>query len=324
MGGHLYACGTCAEKHFAHHSCNHRSCPQCGSSATAGWVARELDKRVNAPYFMVTFTLPSELRSLFFGRGAREAYSFFFSASAGALAERLASTRHLGASKSGFTGVLHTWNQQLGFHPHIHYIVPGAGLDKNGQLVKTKSAQFLLPAKLLGRAFRSRFGEQLRKSGREVDPDVWTKDWGVHIQPTGTGESAVKYLGTYVCRTAIANSRILSVNDKTVTFRWKDRSRGSAQRISTVSGKEFIARYLRHVLPRGMKAVRYYGFCHPAAKKTRERVRFLAGGQITIGPVATPAPEETGIPHCPCCQLPMRKVCALPRAWSRGPPATTL
>ena len=323
MGGHLYACGTCSESRFAYHSCNHRSCPQCGRSATAEWVARELDKRINAPYFMVTFTLPSELRGLFFGRGARKAYSAFFSASAGALAEKLAVPRNLGAQKSGFTGVLHTWNQQLGFHPHIHYIVPGAGLGASGQLVRVKSEQFLVYFELLGRAFRSHFGEQLRKLGWEVDPDVWKKDWGVHIKASGTGENAIKYLGTYVCRTAIADSRIVSANDKTVTFRWKDRSRGNAQRISTVSGKEFVARYLHHVLPRGMRAVRYYGFCHPAAKKTRERVRFLAGGQLAIGAVTAPAPKENGVPHCPCCQLPMRKVCSLPRAWSRGPPETT-
>jgi len=250
MGGHLYACGGCSKSTFAYHSCNHRSCPQCGRSATTQWVARELDKRVNAPYFMVTFTLPSELRSLFSGRGARDAYSAFFTASASALAEKLASPRYLGAAKSGFTGILHTWNQQLHFHPHIHYIVPGCGLTPNGQFVKVKSDQFLLPVKLLSRAFRSHFGGQLLKLGTQVDPDVWKKDWGVNIQPFGTGENAIKYLGTYVCRTAIGDSRIVSVNDNAVTFRWKDRAKGNAQRTSTIPGAEFVTRYLRHVLPR--------------------------------------------------------------------------
>ena len=267
---------------------------------------------------MVTFTLPSELRSLFFGRGARKAYSAFFSASAGALAEKLAVPRNLGAQKSGFTGVLHTWNQQLGFHPHIHYIVPGAGLGASGQLVRVKSEQFLVYFELLGRAFRSHFGERLRKLGWEVDPDVWKKDWGVHIKASGTGENAIKYLGTYVCRTAIADSRIVSANDKTVTFRWKDRSRGNAQRISTVCGKEFVARYLHHVLPRGMRAVRYYGFCHPAAKEDARARPFPRGWPTYYRSSNGTCPEGERRPALPLLPAPdAQSVLAAPRLAAR-------
>ena len=128
MGGHLHVCPDCGEREFSFHSCNHRSCPLCGRSATAEWVERELNKRVNAPYFMVTFTLPQELRELFFGSQAKEAFDLLFRASSGALSKTLAMPKWLGAQRNGFTGVLHTWNQRLLFHPHIHYLVPSAGL----------------------------------------------------------------------------------------------------------------------------------------------------------------------------------------------------
>ena len=220
MGGHLYACGQCRRREFAYHSCNHRSCPQCGRSATAEWVRRELDKRVGAPYFMVTFTLPAELRGLFYGTGAKSAYDLFFKATSTALAGVLASPRWLAAQTNGFTGILHTWNQRLHFHPHIHYLVPGAGFDAAGRLTTVKSAQFLAPVPVLRHAFRRHFRKALQaviaKGAEErgeaapsgtnqfakLDPAVWAKDWGVHIQPFGSGANAVKYLGAYVSRTA--------------------------------------------------------------------------------------------------------------------------
>ena len=129
MGGHLHACVPCHTREFHFHSCNHRSCPQCGKDATAAWVERELGKRVGAPYFMVTFTLPAELRKLFFTPQAKEIYQLFFAAASSALSDTLANPKWLGAKTSGFTMVLHTWNQQLHFHPHLHCIVPGAGID---------------------------------------------------------------------------------------------------------------------------------------------------------------------------------------------------
>ncbi|MEO0852397.1 MAG: transposase, partial [Cyanobacteria bacterium J06648_11] len=272
MGGHLYVCEDCGKSVYAYHSCNHRSCPLCGKSDTAQWVERELEKRVNAPYFMVTFTLPSELRDLFFGKLAKQAFDLFFAASSAALSEKLASKRWLGAKRSGFTGVLHTWNQQLQFHPHIHYIVPGGGLDAKDRFMRVKNANFLVPVRVLSGAFRASFRAHLAALGWEVDPAVWRKDWGVDIRPFGSGANAIKYLGAYVCRTAIGDSRIVAMDDQTVSFSWKDRAHSGRQRVSKIAGIEFIARYLRHVLPRGMRSIRYFGFCHPAAKRTRERV----------------------------------------------------
>lgn len=322
MGGHLYGCHPCGERTFAFHSCNHRACPQCGRAATAEWVERELEKRINAPYFMVTFTLPQELRELFFGAKAKEAFDLFFRASSRALSETLASPRVLGATTSGFTGVLHTWNQRLLFHPHIHYLVPGVGLDSEGRYVQVKNANFLAHLPAMMRRFRRHFREELKRLGWQVDPVVWTKAWGIHIQPFGTGETAIKYLGAYVSRTAIGDARIVSITDEAVSFRWKDRANGNRPRVETISGIEFVRRYLRHVLPRGLRSIRYFGYCHPAAKATRERVAFLSGRVLRIGPVPVKTVPESnlGIPTCSCCHLPMKRLATMRRPALRGPP----
>jgi len=320
MGWHRYACEKCGRSEFAYHSCNHRSCPLCGRGATREWVERELDKRVGAPYFMVTFTLPRELRGLFRGAGAKEAYDLFFAASAGALREKLASPEWLGAAQSGFTGILHTWNQRLLFHPHIHYIVPGAGIDADGRVLTVGNANFLIRVEVLAGAFREHFLNLLDDAGREFDPAVREMDWGVNVQPFGSGANAIKYLGAYVCRTAIGDSRILSMNDREVSFRWKNRAKGGRTETETIPGEEFVRRYLLHVLPRGMRAIRYFGFCHPAAKKKRERVAFHTGRPILIGPVPPPVPLPT--PRCPCCDTPMIRVASVRfhHPASRGPP----
>jgi hypothetical protein len=327
-GGHLHACGACGTRGFFWHSCNHRSCPLCGKAATARWVERELSKRVGAPYFMVTFTLPEELRPLFFTPAAREVHQLFFAAAAASLTGTLASPKWLGAATCGFTMVLHTWNRRLLFHPHLHCIVPGAGIDAAGKVVRVRNANFLVPQPVLRKAFRARFREGLAALTAQhalpaVDAAVWDKDWGVHLQPFGDGRRAIQYLGTYVCRTAIGDSRILAMDDDTVTFRWKDRANGDAPRTETIPGVEFVARYLRHVLPRGMRAIRYHGFCHPAAKEKRERVAFHTGRPLLVGPFQPPAPKPAAPYPCPCCGGPMTAISKIPPAWQdgRAPPA---
>lgn len=327
LGGHRYACAPCQKETFAFHSCNHRACPQCGREATRQWVERELAKRVHAPYFMVTFTLPAELRSAFFGPYAKAAYDVFFAAAAAALHDCLANPKWLGAATSGFTAILHTWNQQLHFHPHLHLIVPAAGLDANGQVLCGKSKTFLVPVPALQAAFRRHFRSRLKALDWQVDPAVWRIDWGVNIQPFGSGAAAIKYLGAYVCRTAIGDGRIRALEGDSVTFAWKDRSHGNAPKILTLPGSEFIRRYLRHVLAHKMHAVRYYGFCHPAAKAKRERIAFHSGRPLVVGLAAPTQPRQpVGIPRCPCCRQPMTQIASFkPHRWfipwsDRGPP----
>ena len=327
MGGHLHGCDSCHTREFHFHSCNHRSCPQCGKDATAEWVERELGKRVGAPYFMVTFTLPAELRHLFFTPQAKEIYQLLFAAASSALSDTLANPKWLGAQTSGFTMILHTWNQRLHFHPHLHCIVPGAGIGADGRVVSVRNANFLVPQPVLRSVFRARFRDAYAALAQEqtslphIDPTVWQKDWGVDMKPFGTGENIIKYLGAYVCRTAIGDSRILSITDTHVSFRWKDRAKGNAPRVETLEGAEFVNRYFRHVLPRGMRAVRYYGFCHPAAKIKRERIAFHTGRPLFIGAVSAPPVKPPHVVLCSCCGEPMKKRWQLLPAW-RADPAT--
>jgi hypothetical protein len=328
LGAEGYTCRQCGRVHWACHSCNHKACPRCGRDATARWVQRELGKLVNAPYFMVTFTLPAQLRGLFLGPDAKEAFDLFFAASSKALSEKLAFPKWLGATTNGFTGVLHTWNQQLLPHIHIHYIVPGAGLDAQGQFVRVKSDSFLVHESPLQGAFRAYFREQLQLLGWGVDPKVWQLDWGVKVQPFGTGENAVKYLGTYVSRSAIADSRILAMTQDSVTFTWKDRRHGGCKKSLTLPGSEFVQRYLRHVHPRGMRAVRYFGFCHPAAKNKRLRIQFQSGRPLVIHSdvIAAALTQEEDTYKCKICGGIMDHTLSLDRTGqiffytTRGPP----
>jgi hypothetical protein len=300
------------------------------------WVQRQLARRLGAPYFMVTFTLPAQLRPLFFTSIAREVYALFFDAAAHALRVALGHRRSLGATTSGFTLVLHTWNQRLLFHPHLHAIVPGAGRDPRDRVVTVRRASYLAPKAVLRTAFRQHFRQGLAQWAAThdlptVDPRVWQRDWGVVLKPFGDGQNAIKYLGAYVARTAIGDSRIRSVTDTHVAFTWKDRAHGNAIRTEPVTGVEFVARYLRHVLPRGLKAVRHYGFCHPAAAAQRERLAFHTGMPLRVGaavaelsPVPPPAANT---PTCPCCGQPMKCLFRLPPTWARPrapPPANRI
>ena len=325
LGGRAFACRDCNQVRFAWHSCNHKACPQCGSAATLAWVQRERDKLVQAPYFLVTFTLPAQLRGCFFGPHAKEAYDLFFTAVSGALSEKLAADKALRATINGFTAVLHTWNQQMAFHPHIHCLVPGAGLDERGRLVCVQQPDFLVYLPHLQAAFRQHLRDLLKAHDWQVDPDVWGKDWGVHIQAAGNGASALKYLSAYVARTAINDARIEQVTTQSVSFRWKNRAAGGRQEISTVAGVEFVQRYLRHVLPQGLRSIRYYGFCHPAAKANRLRVQLHTGRYLQFGATTQVQPLLAPIPQCPCCHKPMRLVCTFLSPYRRrGPPHTSV
>lgn len=323
LGGDVFECKQCGHRHFAWHSCNHKACPLCGNQRTRQWIQRELAKLVNAPYFLVTFTLPAQLRGCFFGPHAKDAYDLFFAAASGALAQKLASDKGLRAQVSGFTAILHTWTQQLEFHPHIHFLVPGVGLNARGRPVRVKNPQFLVYLPNLQRAFRQHMGRLLAENGWQVDPSVWSKDWGVHIQPAGSGTAALKYLGAYVARTAISDARMVKLTEQSVTFRWKDRSDHNRTKTITLPGAEFVARYLRHVLPIGLRSVRYYGFCHPAAKANRLRVQFHSAmpvqfGAVSLVPLATSRPSH---PTCPHCGAPTQRILSiLPPYKKRGPP----
>ena len=319
LGGQAFACADCGRVRFAWHSCNHKACPQCGRADTARWIAREMKKLLPVPYFLVTFTLPAQLRGEFFGPQAKAAYDLLFQGAARALIEKLATDKGLRAAVNGFTAVLHTWNQRLEFHPHIHCLVPGAGLNAQGRFVRVNHPNRLMHLEHLQAAFRQQCYRLFKAANWQVDPAVWRTDWGVHIQPAGSGAAALKYLGTYVTRTAISDGRLINVTDTHVTFRWQDRQHHRTEKL-TLPGVEFVRRYLRHVLPKGLRSVRYYGFCHPRAQAKRLRVQLESGMAVQLGAELADTPAAAP-PLCPDCRRPMRLLGSVrPHGHSRAPP----
>jgi hypothetical protein len=313
LGGQRYRCAACGRDHFAYHSCRHRACPQCGHADATHWIAQQKTRLLpGVPYFLVTFTVPAELRGLIRAR-QRELYAALFRESAATLQEVAAHEKYLGA-ELGLLGVLHTWTRQLIYHPHIHYVVAGAGLSADGlRWLRVRSADFFLPEKVLARRFRHRLRRALALAHPEwfatLPPQAWRVDWVVDSIAVGAGASALKYLSAYVYRTALGNDRILADDERGVTFRFRRSDNGRWQTVS-LAPAEFLRRFLQHVVPRGFQRVRSYGWLAPAAKARWQRIEALLDWHRPAPPPVAPVPP----PECPRCHQPMIAVQRLPRA----------
>lgn len=327
LGGHVYRCAECAHTDYAYHSCHHRACPRCGGANTAAWTQRQTARLLPAPYFLVTFTVPEELRGAFVAQPGRM-HELLFGESAAALQQVADAPRLLGA-ELGFVGVLHTWGRQLQLHPHVHYIVPGGGLRADGKKwIAARQSDWLLPVAKLAAEFRRRFEAALVASApalhAAVPAGTWRGRWVVHSQPAGSGANVVKYLARYVGRTAISDERIVAANDDTVTFKYTD-SATQQRKQSTVSADEFMRRYLQHVLPPAQHRVRYFGWMHPAAKTRFLKVQTLLAVPIVVSEIVAGPKWHL---RCPQCSTPdhdcftLVVVGQLPRQ-ARGPPVCT-
>jgi Putative transposase/Transposase zinc-binding domain len=285
-----YECDHCGDWQVMAASCGHRACAQCGHHKAALWEAKQRLKLLpTVPYFMVTLTVPSEFRDLF-KRNQLTCYNLLFTEGVGTVQEMARDPKHLGG-EIGVTAVLHTWKRDLGYHPHIHLIVPGGALGDKGWIGLKKSS-YLLPVKALAERMRNRMRERLRDDHPElwkaVPSGAWAKRWNVNIQFVGTGEKAFGYLARYVQSTAIRNKRIVACDDKTVTYEWVDRS--SNQTIQQkVTGQEFLRRFLQHTLPKGLMRVRHYGFLSAAGRGQLASVRASLGISSTAS-VASATP----------------------------------
>ena len=312
-GGQLYRC-DCGQSHFAYHSCGHRACNQCGQGDAALWTARQTTKLLPVPYFLVTFTVPAELRRLI--RSHQEIfYPLLFRQSAGTLQDISANPKHLGATL-GFLGVLHTWTRQLEYHPHIHYLIPGGGLTDDGlRWKRLKDPRFFLPQAVLTARFRNRIRQALEADHqellRQIPAKVWRMSWIVDVQPAGRGQTALRYLAAYVQKTALSASRLVACDERTVTFQYRDRVSGRNQ-LCRLVGQEFLRRFLQHVLPKGFQRVRSYGWLSAAAGERWERIHALLDWKAPAMQLIAPPPPIL----CPCCNKPMRLAGTLPR----GPP----
>ena len=311
LGGQLYACGPCGRQVRVFHSCHHRACPRCGEPETVAWREEQRGRLLPVPYFLVTFTVPEELRSVFRSH-QKAAYSALFREAAATLQDVAAHPRLFGA-QLGFLGVLHTWTRQLVYHPHIHFLVPAGGLSLDGRRwVRPPHPDYLLPGARLAARFRTRLRAALRS-----DPELataargphWRKTWVVNVQCVGSGEKALDYLAAYVHRTALGSKAILADDERGILFRYRDSDTGEFKALR-LPPHEFIRRWLQHVLPRGFVRVRHYGWLSPAASVRWDRILRLLAWEPPLRRPASTAP----LPKCPCCQRPMTLLGTFPRA----------
>src|SRR6266545_2790268 len=311
LGGQVYYCNQCQEQRYSYHSCKNRHCPKCGNQQANQWLQAQQSLLLPTHYFLVTFTLPAELRAV--ARSKQKLiYNLLFRTSAQALLKLAQDPRVVGG-RVGLVGVLHTWTRQLIYHPHIHYIVTGGGLTEAGSW-RSSPADFLLPEKPLAMIFRAKLRDELKKCGlfAPVDQRVWKKDWVVDCEPVGTGAAAFKYLAPYIFRVALSNNRLGSLVDGQVTFNYKE-SATAQSKSCTLAAEEFIRRFLQHLLPDRFVKVRYYGLLSPSHRQLLRQARQLLtanGKQPPPGnnrPSAIPNQQSTmrELLRCPHCGNPL-------------------
>ena len=294
LGGQLYQCPGCWGFEYRYHSCNDRHCPQCGQTDADGWLERQKARLLlPVPYFLVTFTVPEELR-LFIRSHLRIALDLFFAVSSKALHDLAANPRRLGA-QLGMLGVLHTWARSLIFHPHIHYLIPGGGLSPDGRTWVAARKNFLLHHQALGAHVRTLFKQRLLKEHpalfAQVPTPVWKHPWNVGAQAAGSGENALRYLSRYVFKTATANRKVKVLPEGKVLWTYRESKTRQFTSIK-LDSLQFLSRFLQHVLPPHFARVRSFGWFQPAAKVRLNRVRAL----LRQAPVLTQAQKKTWNP----------------------------
>lgn len=298
----VYECTSCSQIHHAFRSCGNRHCPTCQSSKGIQWLERRLDSVVPGHHFMITFTVPDSIRQ-FIRSHQRVSYNAMFKASSDALKKLALDERFIGGDVPGFLGVLHTWGNQVQYHPHVHCIVPGGAFSTQDGKWHPSRIDFFVPVRALSKIYKAKFRDEIRKAGlyKQVPKQAWEIDWNVNSQPVGAAEQSIKYLAPYVFKVAITDHRIISVTDGNVTFRY--RKSGSRRfRTMTVDAMEFIRRFLHHVLPSGFMKVRYYGFMSPNSSVPLEKIRALIelSFAFEIEPVELEIPKPEPL-YCPIC-----------------------
>jgi hypothetical protein len=327
LGGHLDQCTRCGHRAISYNSCRNRHCPKCQTAARERWIAARQRELLPTRYVHVVFTLPRELAPLAL-QNKKIVYDLLFRTSAETLLEIARDPQHLGA-EIGFFSVLHTWNQKLGLHPHVHCVVPAGGLSLHRKHWIKPRYPFFLPVKVLGRVFRGKFVAALKRAfcdGQlcfhgDLRPlaerktfaawlrPLFRKDWVVYSKrPFGGPEYVLQYLGRYTHRVAISNHRLVSFADGQVTFRWRDSAHNNEQRLMTLSVDEFLRRFLLHLLPQGFVRIRHFGFLANRCRAISLPLCFQLLPS-TSGPQTEQEPTIANGPHdlwrCPKCRGPM-------------------
>jgi hypothetical protein len=326
LGGHVERCEDCAHLRIAYNSCRNRHCNKCQWSAAQEWLEARKAELLPVPYFHVVFTLPAKIRGIAYQNNAK-VYGLLFKAAADTLTIIAADPKHLGAA-IGLTAVLHTWGQRLDHHPHVHCIVPGGGIAPNGESWVRCRWNFLVSVKVLSRLFRRLFLEglaALHAAGElqfftDLDPLRDPRSFRAYLAPLRKGKWVVyakqpfagpaqvlAYLARYTHRVAIANSRLLSLSDGEVRFRWRDYKDHNKRKVMTLEAGEFIRRFLLHVLPDGFHRIRHYGLFangHRAAKLALCR-ELLEVAAVSVERNSDDHDHDRAVeddpPPCPCC-----------------------
>lgn len=327
LGGHIDECSNCGHRAISFNSCRNRHCPKCQSNARDRWLEARRRELLPTPYVHVVFTLPGQLAALAL-QNKREVYSLLFRASAETLLAVARDPRHLGA-EIGFFSVLHTWNQKLLHHPHVHCVVPAGGLAPDHTRWIAAPTGFFLPVKVLSRVFRGKFVAGLRElhaTGRLEfhgglaplqSPPAFTamlrslfrSDWVVYSKrPFGGAEHALRYLGCYTHRVAISNHRLVALDNGQVTFRWRDSAHKNKKRLMQLPLEEFLRRFFLHVLPKGFVRIRHFGLFAHRRRAALLPLCFtlLAGADSPHAPTSETSSETPRPPwRCPRCGGPM-------------------
>ena len=303
LGGHIDRCDNprCNRLHLSYNSCRNRHCPKCQGHKREQWIRAREKELLNVPYFHVVFTLPDTVNQLCL-YAPKQVYTILFKTAWSVLRDFGANPKFLGAGM-GMVSILHTWGQNLGLHPHLHCIVPGGGISGKGKWKYAKNkGKYLFPVKQMGKVFRARFVETLRKDfdePRTFYDKLFAKDWVVYAKrPFAGPQNVVEYLGRYTHKIAISNHRIRSLANGKVTFTAKDYRRGGAKQLLSLSDTEFIRRFSLHVLPKGFVRIRHYGILSSSKKKIILPLLMAETGQ------RPPKQESPPILHrrCPMCK----------------------
>lgn len=280
LGSVHYQCDGCGRDHWVGRSCGNRHCATCGQQKTYRWLAKQTSRLLPVPHFMVTFTVPEELRGVLRAH-QRDGYRCLFEAAAQSVRDVGSATKSLAGCQLGFFGVLHTWGRDpTVYHPHVHFVVPAGGvkLDAQGQAIGWQQTpeNFFVHHGTLVEVYKAKLAAALRECQLHqlTAAAAWQKRFVVDIRPVGDGRAVLKYLAPYVHRVAISDRRIVACDENSVTFRYTP-SKSSAVTVRRVAGEEFVRGFLQHTLPRGLQKIRYYGWMSANSKVDLEEVRWL-------------------------------------------------
>jgi len=310
LGGRLFRCDHCGKEHYSYHSCGNRHCPKCHGQQTQIWLEQQRSRLLPCPYYLLTFTLPAELRPLAY-RQQKVLYGLLLKCAVASLQKLCRDPQWLGAQPS-VLGVLHTWTRALAYHPHVHLLVSAGGLSSDGQRwLEPKNPQFLVPVPALSILFRAKMRDALAARGLLAGvPPFWaSKKWVVHAKPAGRGEKVLEYLARYVFRIALSNSRLEQFENGQVTFRYRENRTQKIRRL-TLPVAQFLGRFLQHTLPKGFAKVRHYGLdgsaCQPRHQQAMlllQKLRPAAAPQAQSLLAANGTPPEDHLGRCPACRI---------------------